>query len=121
MRLGRGMRRAGTVLAVVLAVGAAPPQDGLLDAAREGDATAVRALLEDGVDPNLAQGDGLTALHLAAREGHLEVVGILIGAGAETGAATRIGDYTPLHLASGGGHADVVDALLGGGADAEAV
>lgn len=121
MRLGRRMGCAGAVLAVVLAVGAAPPQDGLLDAARAGDTDAVRALLEDGADPNLAQGDGLTALHLAAREGHLEVVAILINAGAETSATTRIGDYTPLHLAGGAGHADVVGALLGAGANPGAV
>ena len=68
------MGGAGALLAVVLAVGAAPPQEGLLDAARQGDADAVRALLEAGADPDLAQGDGLTALHLAARESHLEVV-----------------------------------------------
>ena len=121
MRLGRGMGGAGAVLAVVLAAGAAPPQDGLLDAARRGDADEVRALLEDGADPDFAQGDGLTALHLAAREGHLEIVDMLIGAGAETGAATRIGDYTPLHLASGAGHAEVVGALLTTGADPGAV
>ena len=121
MRLGRGMRGAGAVLAVVLALGAAMPQDALLDAARRGDADAVRALLEEGADPDLAQGDGLTALHLAAREGHLEIVDILIGAGAEAGATTRIGDYTPLHLAGGAGHADVVGALLDAGGDPGAV
>ena len=121
MRLARGMGRAGAVLAVVLAVGAAPPRDGLLDAARRGDTDAVRALLQAGADPNLAQGDGLTALHLAAREGHLEIVDALIGAGAETAAVTRIGDYTPLHLAGGAGQAGVVGALLGAGADPGAV
>ena len=121
MRLGRAMGGAGAVLAVLLAVGAATPQDGLLDAARRGDTDAVRTLLEAGADANLAQGDGLTALHLAAREGHLEVVRILINAGAETSATTRIGDYTPLHLAGGRGHADVIGALLRAGADPTAV
>ena len=121
MRLGRAMGGAGAVLAVLLAAGAATPQDGLLDAARRGDTDAVRALLEAGADANLAQGDGLTALHLAAREGHLEVVRILINAGAETSATTRIGDYTPLHLAGGTGHADVIGALLRAGADPTAV
>ena len=121
MRLGRGMGGAGAVLAVVLAVGAAPPQDGLLDAAKRGDADAVRALLEDGADPDFTRGDGLTALHVAAREGYPEIVDLLIGAGAETGATTRIGDYTPLHLAGGAGHAEVVGALLDAGADPGAV
>ena len=117
MRLGRGMGGAGAVLAVLLAVAAAPPQDELLETVRRGDVDAVRALLEDGADPDFAQGDGLTALHLAAREGYPDIVDLLIGAGAETGATTRIGDYTPLHLAGGSGHAGVVRALLEAGAD----
>ncbi len=123
MRLGRRMESAGAALAVVLAMAATPPQvgDGLPDAARRGDADAVRALLDDGADPNAARGDGLTALHLAAREGHAEIVDLLIGAGAETDATTRIGHFTPLHLAGGAGNADVVDALLAAGADPGAV
>ena len=120
-KLGRRMGVAGAVLAVVLAVAAAPLQDGLLEAVRRGDADAVQTLLEEGADPNFAQGDGLTALHLAAREGHLDIVDLLIGAGAETGAATRIGDYTPLHLAGGAGHTEVVGALLDAGAEPGAV
>ena len=121
MRAGRGMGGAGAVLALVLAVAATSPREGLLDAAGRGDVDAVRALLDDGADPDLARGDGLTALHLAAREGHAEIVDVLIGAGAETGATTRIGDYTPLHLAGGAGHAEVVGALLEAGADPTAV
>ena len=121
MKRGRMMGVAGAVLAVVLAVAATPVEDGLLEAAKRGDAAAVRALLEEGADPDLARGDGLTALHLAAREGHVEVVDLLVAAGAATAATTRIGDYTPLHLAGGAGHAGVVRALLGAGADPAAV
>ena len=78
----------------------------------------MRALLDGGADPNLAQGDGVTALHAAAMEGHAHVVEALLAAGAEVGATTRIGAYTPLHLASRGGHGAVVRALLEKGADA---
>ena len=117
MRMARALGAAGAALAAVLAVAPASAQEGLLDAARRGDADAARALLEGGADPNAARGDGLTALHVAAREGEDEIVDLLIGAGAETGAGTRIGAHTPLHLAAGAGHAGVVRALLGAGAD----
>src|SRR5262249_18761483 len=43
-----------------------------------------------------------------------------ISAGANVGAVTRIGQYTPLHLASKSGNTAVVDALLKAGADVKA-
>ena len=109
-------------LALVLLAGAVLPGGSpLLDATKRGDVAAVRSLLEDGADPNLAQGDGLTALHVAAEEGYLEIAKLLIDAGAKVEVKTRIGDYTPLHLASRSGQAEVVRALLEAGADAAAV
>uniref|UniRef100_A0A3B5LY47 Cyclin-dependent kinase inhibitor 2C (p18, inhibits CDK4) n=1 Tax=Xiphophorus couchianus TaxID=32473 RepID=A0A3B5LY47_9TELE len=44
------------------------------DAAREGFAETVRELVNHGADVNLADAIGNLPLHLAAREGHLEVV-----------------------------------------------
>lgn len=115
-------RRTGLLGATLLLTSLAGPleaQDaGLLQAARQGDAEAVQALLAGGADPSRAQGDGTTPLHMAALEGHREVVDALLAAGAEIGATTRIGAYTPLHLASQGGHGAVVRALLEKGADA---
>jgi len=108
----------GALLMVGLLAAATPPvSTTLLDAAKEGDAAAVRTLLTQGADPNFARGDGLAALHMAADEGHVEVVRLLIAAGAGVDARTRIGGYTPLHLASGGAHLSVVRALLDAGAD----
>ena len=46
---------------------------------------------------------------------------MLIYAGANVRATTRIGAYTPLYLAAKGGYSDVVAALLAAGADAKAV
>ena len=70
---------------------------------RRGDKAAVRQLLKDGADVNGAQGDGMSALHWAAERGDAELADMLLFAGANIGAVTRIGQYTPLHLAAQGG------------------
>ena len=99
---------------------AAPPATPVADAARRGDAAAVRALLAQGEDANAAHGDGMSALHWAAERGDAEMAGALIHAGAAVDAATRVGHYTPLHVAGTAGRAEVVDVLLSSGADAAA-
>ncbi len=93
----------------------------IIEAARRGDAEAVRSLLDRGADVNAAQGDGMSALHGAAERGHAEVADVLLAASADVEAKTRIGSYTPLHVASRGGHAPVVVRLLEAGADPDAV
>src|SRR6186997_446624 len=93
----------------------------IANAAMNGDREAVRALLKKGLDVNEAQGDGTTALHWAAIKGDAELAQMLIYAGANVRATTRIGAYTPLYLAAKGGYSDVVAALLAAGADAKAL
>ncbi len=93
------------------------PDSPVADAAMQGDAATVRALLAQGADVNEAQGDGMTALHWAARNRDADLARTLLEAGADVGAGTRIGHYTPLHLASEAGSGEVVDVLLGAGAD----
>ncbi len=112
----------GSVIAIALtawlsAAGPAP----VADAAMNGDRDGVKALLKKGLDVNEAQGDGTTALHWAAIKGDAELAQMLIFAGANVRATTRIGAYTPLYLAAKGGHSGVVAALLAAGADAKAV
>src|SRR6058998_3781955 len=88
------------------------------EAARQGNRDAVRALLKDGADVNTALGDGMTALHYAATRHDVELAKLLLYAGANVKATTRIGGYTPLLIASRDGDAPMIDALLGAGADA---
>lgn len=107
-----------TLVAVLSA--AAAQANGLVDAAARGDKDAARALLQDGADVNAAQGDGMTALHFAADNGDPALASMLIYAGANVEAGTRIGHYTPLHIASRNGHADVIRTLLAANADVDA-
>ena len=99
---------------------AAVPDSPVADAAMEGDSETVRSLLKEGTDVNAAQGDGMTALHWAAEHGDAEMAEMLIYAGANLEAATRLGDYSPLHLAAKAGHAMVAGTLLDAGSDPNA-
>jgi ankyrin repeat protein len=117
------MRRvvSSLVLAAVLAVSVSAAESPIAVAAMNGDKAAVRALIKNGADVNEAQGDGTTALHWAAMKGDLELTQVLLYAGANHRATTRLGSYTPLYLAAKGGHAEVVAALVAAGADVKAV
>jgi len=108
------------LLLAVLAGRAGAAVSPLADAAERNDTTAVRELLRGGADANDAQGDGMTALHWAAEHGNLELARMLLVAGANANAGTRLGGYTPLHLASRNGHPDIVAALLAARAKVDA-
>ena len=121
------MRRVirASIAAVMMAIGlsamVAAASSPVADAAMNGDKAAVRALIKQASDINAAQGDGLTALHWAAMHGDAELAQMLVYAGANVKATTRIGSYTPLYIASQQGSAAVLEALIGAGADAKAV
>jgi len=66
--------------------------------------------IECGVDVNAETRAGFTALHLAAANGDIGLVGVLMRHGADVNARGIAG--TPLHLAAAHGHTNVVRALL---------
>jgi ankyrin repeat protein len=108
---------AAAVSVVGVVHGAAPePTAQVAEAAMRKDAQAVRSLLRQGSDVNAAQGDGMTALHWAAMQGDADLAGVLLYAGANVRATTRLGGYTPLHLASQSGSTAVINALVAAGA-----
>ncbi|XP_031635304.1 ankyrin repeat domain-containing protein 39 [Contarinia nasturtii] len=60
---------------------------------------------------------GYTAIHYAARSGHLTVCHKLLNAGAFVNSCTRSGNVTPLQRAALMGHEQIVQLLLEKGAD----
>ena len=114
-RLRRACRLAIIVGLATVTVAAAGPQP-LVQAARRNDTAAVRALVKQRADVNVAQADGMTALHWAAHHDDAETAGLLIAAGAKVDAASRYG-VTPLSLACTNGSAAMAELLLKAGAD----
>ena len=119
----RAVPRAIGVTALVAAIGlsawpkAAMPASAVADRAQAGDREAVRALLKQAADVNASQPDGMTALHWAAMRNDVELATLLLYAGANAKATTRINSYTPLLLAARNGNAAVMGPLLNAGAD----
>jgi ankyrin len=87
----------------------------LIDAVKTADREAVRALLQQRVDVNAAEGDGTTALMWASYMDDGEIADLLIRAGANPNAANDLG-ATPLWAASQNGSAAMVRRLLQAGA-----
>src|SRR5262249_15470747 len=105
--------RAGWIV-VLVAMGnlaAAPRESSLVQAAKQADIAAVRVLLGRHVDVNAAEIDGTTALHWAAQQNVLDLVDMLIRAGANPNATNRYG-ATPLSLACLKAKPAIVERLL---------
>jgi len=104
------------ILGTTLIIFAASGDTRIADAAMKRDKDAVRSLIKQAADVNTSQGDGMTALHWAALNGDAELAQMLVYAGANVKATTRLGGYSPLFMAAKAGVAPVVDVLLKAGA-----
>jgi uncharacterized protein len=113
--------RVAILLAVVwcTAFGTASAQLRLTEAVKANDIATVRALLDKRVDVNAVEADGTTALHWATDHEAIEIMQLLIRAGANVKATNRYG-ATPLWLAALNGNAATIGILLEAGADAAA-
>lgn len=110
---------AGWLLVPLLSVAlfAATAEDvRLVEAAKNRDVSAVRALLKQRLNVNSRYPDGATALHWAAHWGDLEMADLLIRAGADVNAIDDLG-VMPLALACQVGDAAMVQKLLTAGAN----
>ncbi|KOS48725.1 hypothetical protein ACN38_g270 [Penicillium nordicum] len=86
-------------------------------AASHGHVSIVNLLLKYGMRPDLITGHNeRTSIHLAAKNGHIDVVRVLSDAGSPINAQDRNGS-TPLAFAAWNGHLDIVQFLLSRGAD----
>jgi len=104
------------LLAGVTVLGAAGGSGRIVDAAKAGDFGAVKTLIAQKADVNVAEADGMTALHWAVRANDLPTVQALLRAGAKVNVASRYG-MTPILFAAQNGDPTVVAALLKAGAD----
>ncbi|EDV25511.1 uncharacterized protein TRIADDRAFT_23713 [Trichoplax adhaerens] len=92
----------------------------LLDSAARNDIDEVRQLLEAKVNPNVANCDGLTALHQAVIDNCLEMCQLLINFGADVNALDKE-SWSPLHAACMCGHVDIAKLLIDNDADVVAL
>jgi len=97
--------------------------DNLIQAACSGDVERVRQLLQ--ADPTTVHARDpylqSTPLHYAAHRGYLEVVQLLLTAGADVMAREGSSDTIPLHWAAEGGHLEVARLLVDHGSDVNAI
>lgn len=96
----------------------ASPAALLRTAAYHNDLTAVEKLIDEGVDLNVWDKWGRTALSLAAGQGNFEVVELLLRRGAWVNPHEDYDTYqTPLYAAAESGHLDIVNLLISEGAN----
>ena len=88
----------------------------LVEAVKASDAVAVARALADGADPNAAVDRfGRSAIIEAAHRGRLDVVGVLVDAGACVGPVGHF-QVSPLRVAMLEAHTGVVEYLIAHGA-----
>jgi len=97
--------------------------DSFVSSARQGDVPTVKLFLSAGMNPNVINEKGYTALMAAADEGHAEAVDALLEAKADINQQRGRGyvGWRALALAVRSKHDEIVRALLDDGADVESI
>lgn len=90
-------------------------QNNVSRATAQNDVGKVRSLLLNGNSPNDTDGGGRTGLHVAATNGNIQIVAILIKAGATIDQRDGLGE-TALHYAAEHDQVEIVKLLLDVGA-----
>ncbi|MCH9644654.1 MAG: ankyrin repeat domain-containing protein [Gammaproteobacteria bacterium] len=85
----------------------------LIEAVIHNDSYLVNDLLHQGVDPNYSlDSAGVTPLHYAAQNNSLEVIPLLVQAGARVDAQTQPDGLTPMDIAAVHDHFRVIQVLV---------
>ena len=116
------LRRIIGLCVLVLGVngsGAAAVDATLADAVEQRDHARIKALLNTGVDVDVPQVDGMTALHWAVFQDDVKMVRALVHEGAKVEVSNLYG-VSPLSVAATNGNAEIIKTLLEAGADANA-
>ena len=91
-------------------------RDEFLRSAAQGNGCHVKELLGRCQDPNSVDASGETALWKASAAGHLDIVHIILDAGADLDISRRDG-CSPLYASAWRGHLEILQCLLTSGAD----
>jgi len=93
--------------------------DNVARAAAQNDAEAVRRIVGGGDgNPNQSDDQSRTAMHYAAMNGNLQIIAILVKAGAKLDPVDPLED-TPLHLAADQNQTEAAKLLLDAGAEVD--
>ncbi len=103
------------VVAVLAARASLAAEAPIVAAARQQDTARVRTLIAARADVNATQADGATALHWAVHWSDLELVDLLLRAGARASVANEL-EVTPLAMACDAGQSAIVSRLIDAGA-----
>ena len=91
-----------------------------LDLAGNGDVVGIKVILDQGVNPNISNGDGISLLDFAAALNQIDVVKLLLERGATVDIRNTVYGSTPFMGASENSHLEVAKLLLSKGADPKA-